>query len=142
MHNANEGLVVVGMVIAVWGLLSHYGIAINRAFIIDKYSRNNEILDEKGLLRHDFLFRILLGGTAIAIGIIEQYHMSLPITIAMLVVAFLLIMRWEKAKKATFLKPKDPEQIKKEEKEEKEYREKKIKEKAAKKEKAKTNKKN
>lgn len=142
MHNANEGLVVVGMVIAVWGILSHYGITINRAYIIDKYSRNYEILEEKGFLKHDFHFRLLMGGAAIVIGIIEQYHTSLPITIALLVVAFMLIMRWEKVKRATFLKPKDPEQIKKEEKEEQEYREKKKKEKAARKEKAKTSKKN
>ena len=112
MHNANEGLVVVGMVIVVWGAFTYFGIGFSRQTVIDKFARNYEILDENGLLKHDLMFRFLLGISAIIVGIIEHFHASLPITITLLVIAFVLLLRWEKTKRSEFLKPKEPKKDK------------------------------
>lgn len=108
MYNANEGLAVVGLVIIVWSAFTYFGLGFSRQTLLDKFSRKYEILDEKALLKNDLFFRLLLGISAMVISVLEQYHGSLPITLLLLTIAFVVILSLEKKRRLNFLKPKEP----------------------------------
>lgn len=106
MENANEGLVVIGVLTIVWGFLSFFGGGFFQGSILAKYARRFDIVDEKGLIRHEFVFRVFLGAWAVGVGLFQHIHNNLTITIILLSVGMIIVFKIEKNLRGKFLKEK------------------------------------
>ncbi|AKL96989.1 hypothetical protein CACET_c35580 [Clostridium aceticum] len=96
----------VGIMSIIWGLISYYGDESFDEGIVETYSKKFIILDEKRLINHVHLIRIVQGVVFILVSLLQFFHKSNAISIILVLVSIILMIGAHYYQRRKFLSSK------------------------------------